>query len=191
MGHQQGFRAAVIGKRHGSNARRTPGIFAGISRLIRGLILGAIAILAASAFSPPSHAQSSPFNGLAGVWSGGGTVTLDDGSSERIRCKATYAVGEAGRGLNQTLACASDSYKFDLRSNVIAEGNAITGSWSEMSRNISGTIQGHSGNGLIQVTASAAGFTANIAVSTHGNRQSVSIKSEGSFRSATINLSRS
>jgi hypothetical protein len=44
---------------------------------------------------------------------------------------------------------------------------------------------------LIQVTASAAGFSANIAVSTRGNRQSVSIKSEGAFRSATINLSRS
>jgi hypothetical protein len=162
-----------------------------VRSLIRGSILGALAILAASAFSTPSQAQSGPFNGLAGVWSGAGSVTLDDGSSERIRCKATYAVGEGGRGLNQTLACASDSYKFDLRSNVMAEGNEITGSWSEMSRNISGTIQGRSGAGLIQVTASAAGFSANIAVSTRGNRQSVSIKSEGAFRSATINLSRS
>jgi hypothetical protein len=191
MGHQQGLRAAVVGKHRGNNARRGSGILTGVKTLIRSLILGAVAILAASVFATPSHAQSGPFNGLAGVWSGGGTVTLDDGSSERIRCKATYAVGEGGQGLNQTLACASDSYKFDLRSNVTAEGNAVTGSWSEMSRNISGTIQGHSGNGLIQVTASAAGFTANIAVSTHGNRQSVSIKSEGSFRSATISLSRS
>jgi hypothetical protein len=191
MGHQQGFRAAVIGKHRGSNARRTPSVLAGVRSLIRGSILGALAILAASAFSTPSQAQSGPFNGLAGVWSGAGSVTLDDGSSERIRCKATYAVGEGGRGLNQTLACASDSYKFDLRSNVMAEGNEITGSWSEMSRNISGTIQGRSGAGLIQVTASAAGFSANIAVSTRGNRQSVSIKSEGAFRSATINLSRS
>ena len=32
---------------------------------------------------------------MAGVWSGGGTVTLDDGSTERIRCRATYAVGAA------------------------------------------------------------------------------------------------
>jgi hypothetical protein len=192
MGHQQGFRAAVIGRRLVNNAPRTSGIFAGVRGLIRGSILGAVAILAASAFSTPSQAQSGPFNGLAGVWSGAGSVTLDDGSSERIRCKATYAVGEGGRGLNQTLTCASDSYKFDFRTNVIAaEGNEVTGSWSEISRNISGTIQGRSGNGLIQVTASAAGFSANIAVSTHGNRQSVSIKSEGAFKSATINLARS
>jgi hypothetical protein len=192
MGHQQGFLAAVVGKHRGSNARRKAGSFAtGRFAGVRGLILGAIAILAATAFSTPSQAQSGPFSGLAGVWSGAGTVTLDDGSSERIRCRATYAVGEAGHGLNQTLTCASDSYKFDLRTNVLAEGNEISGSWSELSRNISGTIQGRGGNGVIQVVASAAGFNANIAVTTRGNRQSVVIRSEGSFRAATITLSRS
>ena len=71
---------------------------------------------------------------MAGNWSGGGTVTLDDGSTERIRCRATYAVGAGGNGLNQTLTCASDSYKFDLASNVIAEGGALSGTWSESSR---------------------------------------------------------
>jgi len=187
MGHQQGFLAAVAGKRRASKARGTAGVFAGV----KGLILGAIALLAASTFSAPVQAQSGPFSGLAGVWSGAGTVTLDDGSSERIRCRATYAVGEAGHGLNQTLTCASDSYKFDLRTNVIAEGNNITGSWSEISRNISGTIRGSGVAGAIQVTASAAGFNANIAVTTRGNRQTVQIRSEGSFRAANITLSRS
>jgi hypothetical protein len=148
-------------------------------------------MLAAIAFSTPSHAQSGPFSGLAGVWSGAGTVTLEDGSSERIRCRATYAVGEAGHGLNQTLACASDSYKFDLRTNVEAEGDRISGSWSELSRNISGTIEGRGGGGVIHVVASAAGFNANISLTTRGNRQSVSIRSEGAFRSAAITLSRS
>jgi hypothetical protein len=187
MGHQQGFLAAVIGKRRVSNVHRMTGVFVGL----KGLILGAVALLAASLFSAPSQAQSGPFNGLAGVWSGAGTVTLDDGSNERIRCRATYAVGEAGHGLNQTLTCASDSYKFDLRTNVIAEGNNITGSWSEISRNISGTIQGSGTGGAIQVVASAAGFSANITVTTRGNRQTVLIRSEGSFKAANITLSRS
>jgi len=187
MGHQQGFLAAVIGKRRGSKVRRMQRSFGGL----KGLIMAAVALMAVSLFSAPSQAQSGPFNGLAGVWAGAGTVTLDDGSSERIRCRATYAVGEGGRGLNQTLTCASDSYKFDLRSNVTAEGNEITGSWSEISRNISGTIQGRGGNGVIQVVASAAGFNANISLTTRGNRQSVLIKSEGSFKAANITLSRS
>jgi hypothetical protein len=192
MGHQQGFLAAVVGKHRGSNARRKTGSFAtGIFAGVRGLILGAIAILAATAFSTPSQAQSGPFSGLAGVWSGAGTVTLDDGSTERIRCRATYAVGEGGAGLNQTLICASDSYKFDLRTNVIAEGDRISGSWSELSRNISGTIEGRGSHGLIQVVAAAAGFNANISLTTRGNRQSVVIRSEGSFKGATITLARS
>ena len=143
-------------------------------------------MLAAVAFGTPSQAQSGPFDGLAGVWSGAGTVTLDDGSNERIRCRATYAVGEAGHGLNQTLTCASDSYKFDLRANVIAEGSEISGSWSEISRNISGTIQGRGSNGNIQVVASAAGFTANISLTTRGNSQSVVIRSESRSRPPTL-----
>src|SRR5580692_11666615 len=105
----------------------------------RRAIFAIATVVAVSAAGGASYAQSGgAFAGLAGVWSGGGTVTLDDGSSERIRCRATYAVGEGGRGLNQTLTCASDSYKFDLRANVVAEGNQITGSWSEISRNVSG-----------------------------------------------------
>jgi hypothetical protein len=33
------------------------------------------------------------------------------GTTERIRCKATYAVNSTGRALNQSLRCASDSYR--------------------------------------------------------------------------------
>jgi hypothetical protein len=127
---------------------------------------------------------------MAGSWSGGGTVTLDDGSSERIRCRATYAVGEGGAGLNQSLTCASDSYKFNLASNVIAEGGALSGTWSESSRGVSGTLSGHGSNGSFQVVASAPGFTANISLTTRGNKQSVVIRSESAFRAATISLSR-
>ena len=99
-----------------------------------------------------------PFAGMAGVWAGGGTVTLDDGSTERIRCRETSAVGAGGTGLNLTLVCASDSYKFDLRGDVISERGALTGTWSEASRNVSGTLEGRGGNGNFQVVANAAGF---------------------------------
>ena len=94
---------------------------AGAPLFIRHLILAAVTLLAVAGFGSSSYAQSGPFSGLAGYWSGAGTVTLDDGSTERIRCRASYAVGDNGAGLNQTLVCASDSYKFDLKTNVIAE----------------------------------------------------------------------
>src|SRR5207248_734261 len=78
-----------------------------------------------------SYAQSGPFAGMAGVWAGGGTVTLEDGSSERIRCRATYAVGAGGAGLNMNLLCASDSYRFDLTGNLISDRGVLSGTWGE------------------------------------------------------------
>jgi hypothetical protein len=137
-----------------------------------------------------SYAQSGPFAGIAGVWAGGGTVALEDGATERIRCRATYAVGAGGNGLNLDLTCASDSYKFDLKGNVISDHGALSGTWSESSRGVIGTLEGRGANGNFQVVANAAGFAANLALTTRGNRQSVVIKAESGFKGASIAMSR-
>ena len=91
---------------------------------------------------PRATPSPRPFAGFDGNWSGNGTVSLSDGSTERIRCKATYKVNGTGNGLKQSLRCASDSYKFDLSSDVVSEGDEITGNWSETSRNIFGIRAG-------------------------------------------------
>ncbi|SDS17522.1 hypothetical protein [Bradyrhizobium canariense] len=187
MGHQRAYLAAVGGKRRDNQTNQTTSKFS----VVRALLFGAIAMCAASIFSTATYAQSGPFTGMAGFWSGSGTVTLDDGSNERIRCRASYAVGAGGNGLNQTLTCASDSYKFDLRTNIVAEGGTISGTWSESSRNVNGSIQGRGGNGNFQVEANAPGFNANISLTTRGNKQSVVIRSESQFKAATIALTRS
>jgi hypothetical protein len=186
MAHRRAYPAAVVGKLHGNKSGR----FAETLAVIRRLGFASLVLFAATVTGSASYAQSGPFTGMAGVWSGGGTVTLDDGSTERIRCRANYAVGAGGNGLNQSLLCASDSYKFDLRSNVIAEGGSLQGTWSETSRGVSGTLQGRGAGGNFQVLASAAGFNANISLTTRGNRQSVVIRSESQFRGASISLSR-
>jgi hypothetical protein len=186
MEHLQAYRAAVGGKHHGNRAGQAAASFA----IARRLIFAAVTLVAASMFSSASHAQSGPFAGMAGNWSGGGTVTLDDGSSERIRCRASYAVGNGGAGLNQTLTCASDSYKFNLSTNVISQGGSLSGTWSESSRNINGAIEGRGSNGNFEVVATAPGFTANISLTTRGNKQSVVIRAESQFKGATISLSR-
>jgi hypothetical protein len=187
MGHLRAYRVAAGGKLRGS---KVDGTGAGLSAVARRLIFAAVTLFAISISGSASYAQSGPFAGLAGNWSGGGTVALDDGSTERIRCRATYAVGENGNGLNQSLLCASDSYKFELRSSVVAEGGSLSGTWSETTRNVSGNLQGRAAPGNFQVIASAPGFTANITLTTRGNKQSVVIKSESVFRGATISLSR-
>jgi hypothetical protein len=159
--------------------------------VFRQLIFAAITLFAVSVFGSASYAQSGPFAGMAGAWSGGGTVTLEDGSAERIRCRATYAVGDSGTGLNQNLTCASDSYKFDLRSSVVASAGSLSGTWSEASRGVSGSLAGRGSSGNFQVVARAPGFNANISLTTRGNRQSVVIRAESQFRGASISLSRS
>jgi hypothetical protein len=139
----------------------------------------------------PVYAQSAPFAGMAGVWSGSGTIELDDGAKERIRCRATYAVSHEGDGLNQSLVCASDSYKFDLRSDVTANNGTLSGRWSETSRNVSGSLEGRAGHGQFNVIVSAPAFTANVSLKTNGNKQSVSITSQGQIKNASISLTRS
>ena len=93
MGLQVAYRAAVDGKRPVNKANRLTKTFA----CSRRLAFAAAAFFAASTAS--GYAQSGgPFAGMAGVWAGGGTVTLDDGSRERLRCRANYAV--AGNSLS-------------------------------------------------------------------------------------------
>jgi hypothetical protein len=180
---QQAYRAADAGTHRVSKTAKTFHLTIARRLATAAVLLGTLGFIA------PVMAQSGgPFAGMAGTWSGGGTVGLDDGSTERIRCRATYAV--AGRRMQLTLTCASDSYRFSLQGDVEAQGSAISGSWSESSRNVSGTLQGRGSAGSYQLLASAAGFNANIALTTRGNRQSVSIRADSQFRGANITLSR-
>ena len=185
MGHQAEYRAAVAGKRRGSKINSTYDALSNVRRLL----IAAAFLLAPSLGPSQSHAQGGgPFASLAGVWHGGGSVTLDDGSSERIRCRATYA--PAGFSMEMTLTCASDAYKFNLSGHVVSEGSAITGSWSESSRGIAGTLQGRGGGGSFEVVASTAGFNSNISLRTAGNKQSIVMRADSQFRGASIALSR-
>ena len=191
MGLQLVYPAAVGGKRRVSKCclsnktRRTSEFFAHTRRLT----FAAVAFFMTSLAAPASYAQSGgPYAGMAGKWHGGGTVTLDDGSNERIRCRAVYEV--AGAKMEMSLTCASDAYKFNLSASVVDQGGAIIGQWSETSRNITGSLQGRGGGGTFQVTAITAGFNANISLKTAGNKQTVSIRADSQFRAANISLSK-
>src|SRR5712672_4538429 len=153
---------------------------------IKAAGIGTALMLSVSA----GYAQSGPFAGFAGVWSGSGTVTLSDGATEHIRCKADYKVNGSGLGLKQNLHCASDSYKFDLSSDVTSNGDRISGNWSERSRNIFGNLQGTAGGGQIDVFVEASGFAANLTLRTTGNKQSVSISSKGEIRGVNITMTK-
>ena len=143
--------------------------------------------------APPVQAAMVPFAALAGSWTGGGTLTMADGRAERLRCRASYDVGGDGSNLSLNLKCASDSYNFNLTSDVEYQGGAIRGSWTEASRNASGTISGRASGSGDQIEAAARGqnFAANLSLVTRGNRQTVSIRSEGTeISGVTVALNR-
>ena len=157
------------------------------AQAIKAAGIGAALLLSVSA----GHAQAGPFAGFEGAWSGNGTVALSDGTTERIRCKADYKVNGTGLGLKQSLRCASDSYKFELSSDVTSQGDRISGNWSEASRNIFGNLQGTAGGGQIEVFVEASGFAASVTLRTTGNKQTVQINSKGEIRGVTITMVKS
>ncbi|MGH6795025.1 MAG: hypothetical protein ACREDH_07460, partial [Methylocella sp.] len=104
--------------------------------------LFASAILLVSAQGHADPGREGPFVGMSGYWSGAGTITMTNGATERIRCKAAYAVKAAGKAVEQTLRCASASYRVEISSNIVTEGGSLSGSWAERTRGLSGNISG-------------------------------------------------
>jgi hypothetical protein len=149
------------------------------SRTLDAVMSLAMFVLALFLSPVSGHAQQGPFTGLSGSWSGGGFVTLASGQRERMRCRANYQVSENGTRLQQSLRCASDSYRFDVNANIVSEGGVLTGTWSETGRNASGSVSGRVNGSQIQARIDGAGFSANLVLNTRGDRQSVTIESPG------------
>ncbi len=138
------------------------------------LIFAVVTLFVATLSTTASHAQSGPFAGMAGVWSGGGTVTLDDGSTERIRCRETAAVGDRrDRPQSQPDLRQRQLQIRSQRQRRLRAAASLSGTWSESTRGVTGNLEGRGGNGNFEVVANAAGFTASLSVTTRGNRQSV------------------
>jgi hypothetical protein len=143
---------------------------------------------------PPIQAQpvAKPFDGLEGSWSGTGTVTLGSGDKERIRCRVTYAVNDAGNQVAQDLKCASDSYKFELAAEITYSNGAISGNWSERNMGTNGRISGRASAGQIDALAESNTFAATFSMTTRGDRHSVRIDSKSKeISNVTITLRRS
>ncbi|MGB8893857.1 MAG: hypothetical protein WA322_15935 [Pseudolabrys sp.] len=140
-----------------------------------------------------SASNDGPFGQLAGSWSGSRTVDLSHGRHEPSKCRASYDVLEEQNKLQLNIHCASDSYDFDLRGSATYAAGAITGTWSESTRNAAGTLSGKVEGVGFQVVAKGPTFTDNLNLVTRGDKQSVTIKSQDAqadVRGATITLQR-
>ena len=154
------------------------------------LAVAAAGMLALAALPSTAYAATGPFAVLSGAWSGGGTITMSNGAKERIRCRARYNVGSSGSNLDLTLRCASDSYNFVLQSNASYSNGAVTGTWSEATRGVGGSIEGSGNASTIRVRVSGI-ISASLALNTVANQQSISIQAPGTeMQNVAISLSR-
>lgn len=150
------------------------------------------ALLAAALVASPALAQTGPFADLQGAWAGDGTISTNDGHSERIRCRAKYYVSPSGKDLDQQLRCASDSYRFDVNSGLVRQPDgALAGRWTETTRNASGSVRASENGDAIVAQITGPSFTADMTLVTQGDAQQVQIVPSGSdIKSVSVDLHR-
>jgi hypothetical protein len=94
-------------------------------------------------------------------------------------------------GLSQALVCASDSYRVDIRSFIVADGQAVQGHWEESVRQAAGQLEGRIVGGQLEGRISGPGFEARMSLATSGVRQTIVITpAGGSVSRVEIALSR-
>jgi hypothetical protein len=150
------------------------------TKLLRNLFSVGLAVaLIAAASHAQAQAVRGPFATFPGSWSGGGAISLASGAVERLHCKAGYRLEDGEATLIQNLNCASDSYKFELRTQIQSTGGDITGRWFEVTRNAEGTIVGRVSGSRIEGTVTGPGFTATLSLQARANQQQVLIRTQG------------
>jgi hypothetical protein len=156
---------------------------------------GTATVIAASAsavllIGVPAVAGS-PFSALVGTWSGKGTAHLEGGKSERLSCKGYYS-GSGGSELRLNIICANPSTKVELRSVLKYSGGRITGTWEERNYNQTGTITGSATDSKLRMVIGGPALTGRLSVSIGGEKQSVSLSTEGSvLKGVSITFARS
>lgn len=155
-------------------------------------LAGALVIGASFVYPSLGFAQTGPFANLEGAWAGNGTISMNDGRTENIRCRAKYFVSPSGSNLDQQLRCASDSYHFDVNSGLVRQADgAIAGQWTETTRNATGSVSARQNGDVINAQITGPSFTAAMTMETHGDGQKVEILPNGSeIKSVSVDLHR-
>ncbi len=146
--------------------------------VMRAARLGVLVAGLCLSITGPTFAASA-FAGFEGSWRGQGTVSLTDGSREAIRCRALYGV-RSDDALSVDVNCASDSYRVHILANVVAKGNALSGSWQETTRQLGGTVTGRVPKpGELQAAFETMGGGLQLSARVDQRRQVVIMNSQG------------
>jgi hypothetical protein len=155
-----------------------------------GMGVFGVAIVVGLLSAVPAPRAAGAFAFLSGSWSGSGSIRLDDGRSEALKCRAYYSPkGDETLGL--ALRCASSSNKIELRAQLTATGSRVAGHWEERTFNASGTVAGHASGNNIKLAINGGGFSGSMAVTTDGKSQVISVATQGvALKGVSVNLRR-
>lgn len=134
-------------------------------------------------------ANAGVLDGLDGSWAGGGSVTFDGGSKEKLRCNGYYKSG--GEDLSMAIKCASaGGAKIELRGTMKNTGGKVSGAWEERTYNAGGDIAGSASAGNLKVGITGT-ITGTMSLSFSQSSQTVAISTTGStLRSVNISFNR-
>jgi hypothetical protein len=145
----------------------------------------ALAGVLLSLMPAPGSQAADLFASLPGNWSGTGSVTKADGTSENLRCRAKYSLTPSGTVVHQELRCAADSYRLALVTDLVNQGGGLAGTWTETDRQAGGSVSGKIDGDVITTRITGTAFAADVVITTHGNRQTIALTSEnGSYAKA-------
>ena len=166
----------------------------GSAALVLALAMGLAAALAESPEAPVSQLREPevvevaarpeavhPFAAMAGSWAGVAPSRSPTTSNEKLRCRANHSYGQSNNSLALNIRCASDNYKIELTGNVVERRGQVSGQWKEVNYNAVGTIAGRVSGGRATAVATSDKLTADLTVTTTGNRQSVTITPKASY----------
>jgi hypothetical protein len=158
-------------------------------------IFAAATFAAAMGFAIPTGVAEgvNPFAKFLGSWRGSGQVLFTNGDVERINCRANYLSLQAANELSLDLVCATESYRIEIRSQLVAVGREVQGTWTETSRQVTGNLVGRLSGGSFEGNIEGPGFTAEMSLHSTGRKQSVSIRpqsTEMQVSNVDIDLSR-
>lgn len=139
---------------------------------------------------PNGSARTQQGDALLGTWSGMGTITLQQGQSERIKCNAYNSA--SGSDLRLVIRCASTSYKVEVRSSLTRKGGTLSGHWEERTYNATGSASGTIGSGNLALSITGGGFSGRMQMSFTPSHQNVTVTTKGiDMTSLSMSLNKS
>jgi hypothetical protein len=139
----------------------------------------ALAVMAPLLFTAlPASGGDTPFKALDGAWNGSGNVKLENGKTERLKCKGYYNAKDGGNGLGMAINCGNASFKINMRATLTYAGGQVSGTWEEREFNQTGNVTGKATADKLTLSIGGA-ISGTMAISMTGTAQTVSISTGG------------